>query len=67
MPVAWKGILAQYAGRLHRSHESKRDVVIYDYVDNSVPVLARMAAKRRQGYQALGYQIEPTREDLFSV
>jgi len=67
MPVAWKGTLAQYAGRLHRLHESKCDVVIYDYVDKSVPVLARMAAKRRQGYQALGYRIEPTREDLFSV
>jgi superfamily II DNA or RNA helicase len=67
MPVAWKGTLAQYAGRLHRLHESKRDVVIYDYVDKSVPVLARMAVKRRLGYQALGYRIEPTREDLFSI
>jgi superfamily II DNA or RNA helicase len=67
MPVAWKGTLAQYAGRLHRLHESKRDVVFYDYVDKSVPVLARMAVKRRLGYQALGYRIEPTREDLFSI
>ena len=67
MPVAWKGILAQYAGRLHRSHVSKREVVIYDYVDKSVPVLARMAAKRRQGYRALGYRIEPTCDDLFSI
>ncbi|MGO8738969.1 DEAD/DEAH box helicase [Rhodoblastus sp.] len=67
MPVAWKGTLAQYAGRLHRLHEAKRDVMIYDYADKSVPVLARMAAKRRQGYQALGYRIEPMREDLFSI
>jgi hypothetical protein len=30
-----------------------------------VPVLARMAAKRRIGYQAIGYKILGTR-DLFS-
>jgi hypothetical protein len=57
MPFSWKGTLAQYAGRLHRSHAGKRDVVVYDYVDAGVPVLARMAAKRRAGYHALGYRV----------
>jgi hypothetical protein len=57
MPISWKGTLAQYAGRLHRLHDRKRDVVIYDYVDENVPVLARMAAKRRSGYAALGYTV----------
>ena len=33
----------------------KREVVIYDYVDRDVPVLARMAAKRAAGYSAIGY------------
>jgi superfamily II DNA or RNA helicase len=65
MPVAWKGTLAQYAGRLHRLHGAKREVIIYDYVDMRVPVLTRMAAKRRIGYQAIGYKILGTR-DLFS-
>jgi superfamily II DNA or RNA helicase len=65
MPVAWKGTLAQYAGRLHRLHDAKREVIIYDYVDMCVPVLARMAGKRRIGYQAIGYKILGTR-DLFS-
>ena len=55
MPIAWKGTLAQYVGRLHRDHEGKIEVVVYDYADESVPVLARMAAKRRSGYRALGY------------
>jgi superfamily II DNA or RNA helicase len=54
MPISWRGTLAQYAGRLHRLHDAKREVVIYDYVDEHVPVLARMAAKRRTGYAALG-------------
>ena len=55
MPIAWKGTLQQYVGRLHRDHDGKSDVVVYDYADVSVPVLARMAAKRRTGYRALGY------------
>jgi len=65
MPIAWKGTLAQYAGRLHRLNDAKREVIIYDYVDMRVPVLARMATKRRIGYQAIGYEVLGTR-DLFS-
>ncbi|HDZ73576.1 MAG TPA: DEAD/DEAH box helicase [Aurantimonas coralicida] len=58
MPIAWKGTLAQYVGRLHRQHDGKKDVLVVDYVDSSVPVLSRMAAKRRTGYRALGYVME---------
>jgi superfamily II DNA or RNA helicase len=49
MPISWKGTLAQYVGRLHRDHSGKRDVVVYDYIDAEVPVLARMAKKRQSG------------------
>ena len=55
MPIAWKGTLAQYVGRLHREHTGKRDVVVHDYIDGLVPVLARMGEKRQAGYRALGY------------
>ena len=58
MPISWKGTLAQYVGRLHRRHIGKTDVLVFDYVDAAVPVLARMAAKRRAGYRTLGYTIE---------
>ena len=58
MPVSWKGTLAQYVGRLHRDHDGKRDVIVYDYVDRAVPVLARMAAKRETGYKSLGYILD---------
>src|SRR6266404_6320170 len=51
MPVSWKGTLAQYVGRLHRDHDGKREVIVYDYVDRAVPVLARMAIKREKGYR----------------
>lgn len=58
MPIAWRGTLAQYVGRLHRAHHGKTEARVYDYVDGAVPVLARMAAKRQAGYRALGYSIE---------
>ena len=57
LPVAWKGTLVQYAGRLHRQRPEKKEVWIYDYVDRNVPVLERMFEKRIKGYRALGYFI----------
>jgi superfamily II DNA or RNA helicase len=57
IPISWRGTLAQYAGRLHRLHATKREVVIYDYVDENEPMLAKMAAKREAGYRALGYDV----------
>ncbi|MCF8079874.1 MAG: helicase, partial [Desulfobacterales bacterium] len=59
MPISWKGTLSQYAGRLHRIHERKKEVLIYDYVDSEVPVLARMFERRIKGYRSIGYEIEP--------
>jgi phosphatidylserine/phosphatidylglycerophosphate/cardiolipin synthase-like enzyme len=55
-PIAWKGTLAQYAGRLHREYPGKHDVMIYDYVDVHVPVLERMYHKRLTGYTQMGYK-----------
>ena len=49
---------AQYAGRLHRIHDSKKEGVIYDYVDFDVPVLTRMYDRRTTGYRSIGYKIE---------
>ena len=57
MPVSWRGIIAQYAGRLHRQHDGKREVRIHDYADLDVPMLARMFDKRCAGYEAVGYTI----------
>ena len=56
-PVSWKGIVAQYAGRLHRECEGKQDVQIYDYIDIRVPVCESMYRKRLKGYASIGYQI----------
>jgi len=48
----------QYAGRLHRLHDDKRVVIVYDYVDETHPMLARMWEKRLRGYRAMGYRVE---------
>ena len=57
MPIAWKGTLAQYAGRIHRESHGKERVTIYDYVDCSLPMLQRMFNKREKSYKSMGYQI----------
>ena len=58
MPVSWKGTLAQYVGRLHRLHPRKREVLVYDYLDETVPTLDRMGRRRVKGYENLGYAVE---------
>jgi superfamily II DNA or RNA helicase len=55
MPISWKGTLQQYVGRLHRLHDQKLEVRVYDYVDKRVPVLERMFAMRQSGYKTMGY------------
>ncbi|GFD85516.1 DEAD/DEAH box helicase [Alteromonas sp. KUL150] len=56
LPIAWKGILAQYAGRIGREWSNKNSVQVYDYLDD-FPTLKRMFSKREKGYKALGYEI----------
>ncbi len=58
MPILWKGILQQYAGRLHRNYDSKKEVLIYDYVDEQIPMLQKMYKKRLLGYKAIGYEVK---------
>src|SRR5215470_3160460 len=58
MPISWRGTLQQYVGRLHRIHDNKLEVRVYDYVDWRVPMLMRMYEKRVRGYKAIGYTIE---------
>jgi superfamily II DNA or RNA helicase len=58
MPISWKGTLQQYVGRLHRLHDNKRVVQVYDYVDDWVPMLERMYERRLKGYGAIGYTID---------
>jgi superfamily II DNA or RNA helicase len=56
MPISWKGTLNQYAGRLHRLYETKKEVQIFDYVDIHVKMLENMYNKRLRGYALIGYK-----------
>jgi superfamily II DNA or RNA helicase/very-short-patch-repair endonuclease len=57
LPVSWHGTIAQYVGRLHRLHEGKTEVRVYDYADLNVPMLSRMFDRRCRGYEAVGYTV----------
>jgi superfamily II DNA or RNA helicase len=57
LPISWRGTIAQYAGRLHRINDRKKEVLIYDYADLDVPVLSRMYDRRIKGYRSIGYEV----------
>jgi superfamily II DNA or RNA helicase len=61
LPISWKGTLQQYAGRLHRLYEGKLEVRVYDYVDSELGMAVAMFEKRKKGYRAIGYEIDPLR------
>ena len=54
-PIAFKGRLVQYAGRILRPHPGKSTAEIHDYHDAATGVLASSPAKRAPGYASLGF------------
>ncbi len=58
MPIAWKGTIQQYIGRLHRKYTSKEEVRVYDYIDIYIKMLERMYQKRLKGYYEVGYELK---------
>ena len=66
LPIAWKGKVAQYTGRLHRNYEGKTEVRVYDYVDIHVPMLEKMYQKRVNGYVSVGYKAKADAKESVS-
>lgn len=66
LPVSWKGLIAQYTGRLHRDYPGKSEVRIYDYIDLRVPICDSMYKKRLHGYKAVGYSFVVANEGVFA-
>jgi superfamily II DNA or RNA helicase len=54
-PVAFKGRLVQYAGRILRPFPGKVTAEVHDYHDTATGVLASSLAKRGPGYTSLGF------------
>jgi superfamily II DNA or RNA helicase len=56
-PIAFRGRLVQYVGRVLRPINGKKRVEVHDYVDTRVPVLSRMHTKRLVAYASLGFDV----------
>jgi superfamily II DNA or RNA helicase len=56
-PLAFKGRVVQYVGRVMRPVDGKATVEVHDYVDVGVPVLERMHAKRVPVLENIGFAI----------
>ena len=56
-PIAFRGRIVQYVGRVLRPLDGKQRIEVHDYVDAKVPVLARMLTKRLAAYATLGFDL----------
>jgi superfamily II DNA or RNA helicase len=54
-PIAFKGRLVQYVGRVLRAAPGKHVVEVHDYHDIQTGVLASSLRKRAPGYRSLGF------------
>ena len=54
-PIAFKGQLVQYVGRILRPSPDKDTAKVHDYHDIATEVLASSLAKRAAGYTSLGF------------
>jgi superfamily II DNA or RNA helicase len=67
LPISWKGSLVQYVGRIQRQFKGKDKVMVFDYLDSSLPMLQRMYKKREKGYVAMGYTITEKSDELLQA
>ncbi len=56
-PVSFRSVVEQYAGRLNRDYEGKKNVIVYDYVDSHISMFDKMYAKRLKAYKQIGYEV----------
>lgn len=57
MPISFESNVEQYAGRLNRDYDGKKDVIIFDYIDQHIPKLERMYHKRLRTYKKIGFEV----------
>lgn len=57
MPISFRSVVEQYAGRLNRDYSGKDKVIVYDYVDSHIPMFDNMYAKRLRAYRQIGYEV----------
>ena len=57
MPISGNTRLTQYVGRLHRKNVDKKEILVYDYVDDNFAKTRNMFLKRKKNYEKMGYEI----------
>ncbi len=57
MPISGITKVTQYTGRLHRKSDNKKEIIVYDYVDDNFSQTRRMFERRKKTYEKLGYEI----------
>lgn len=67
MPISWQGNVEQYAGRLNRDYRTKKDVIIFDYIDAHIPTLEKMYHKRLTTYKRIGFSLKTDLTDTANV
>ncbi len=55
-PIAYRGLITQYFGRVMRPAHRKESLDVHDYVDAAVPILERMHARRMATFTKLGFR-----------
>ena len=57
MPISGNTRLTQYVGRLHRKNVDKKEILVYDYVDDNFAKIRNMFLRRKKNYEKMGYEI----------
>ena len=57
MPISSVNRIVQYTGRLHRKNDNKKEIIVYDYVDDNFSMIRNMFLKRKKAYEKVGYEI----------
>ncbi len=67
MPISGQTRVTQYAGRLHRKNSNKKEILIYDYVDDNFAKTRNMFLKRKKTYEKLEYEIIDKENEQLSL
>lgn len=57
MPISGINRIIQYTGRLHRTNDNKKEIIVYDYIDDNFLQTRNMYLKRKKTYEKMGYEI----------
>lgn len=57
MPISGINRIIQYTGRLHRTNQNKKEIIVYDYIDDNFLQTRNMFLKRKKTYEKMGYEI----------